>query len=77
MNTTPITDQAQLALALAHLKLCSKDLTAAHKDAVDATAGLSGARQARAVELRELIADCIAFTRRLAMVTEGDLRAEQ
>jgi hypothetical protein len=51
MNTTPTTDQGQLALALAQLKLCSRDLTAAHRDAVDAAAGLSGARHSRADQL--------------------------
>jgi hypothetical protein len=78
MNTTPTTRQAQYALALAHLKLCLRELTVAHQDALDAAAaGLSDARHARAVELVELIADAIAFTRRLTMVVEGDLRAEE
>jgi hypothetical protein len=77
MNTTPTTHQAQLALALAHLKLCTRDLTAAHQDALDAAAELSGARHSRAVELAELVADAIAFTRRLSMCVEGDLRAEE
>jgi hypothetical protein len=76
MNTTPTTDQGQLALALAHLKLCSRDLTAAHNGAVDAATGLSGARQARADELSELIRDAVALARRLSTVVEGDLRAD-
>jgi hypothetical protein len=51
MNTTPTTDQARLALALARLKMCSRDLTAARQGALDAAAGLSGARHARADQL--------------------------
>jgi hypothetical protein len=78
MSTTPTTQQGQLALALAHLKLCSRDLTAAHNDAVAAAATgfLSSARHSRAVELADKLADAIAFAERLAFVVEGDLRAE-
>ena len=76
INTTPTTRQGQLALSLAQLRLCERDLTAAHNDAAAAAAALSGARHGRAVELAELIADAIAFVRRLAVVVEGDLRAE-
>lgn len=53
------------------------DLTAAHQHASDAAAGLSGARHARSVELAELIADAIAYCRRLSMCVEGDQRAEE
>jgi hypothetical protein len=53
------------------------DLTAAHKHALDAVAGLSGARHHRAEELAELIGDGLAFTRRLEMVVTGDLRADE
>jgi hypothetical protein len=44
--------------------------------ATEAAAGLSGARHSRAVELRELIADAIAFARRLSIVVQGDQRAK-
>jgi len=74
MNTSTRHDQA---VALANLQGCEIDLTAAHKRAVDAASGLSGARRGRADELAELLADALAFTRRLAMVVEGDLRAEE
>jgi len=74
MNTSTRHDQA---VALANLQGCAIDLTAAHKRAVDAASGLSGARRGRADELAELLADALAFTRRLAMVVEGDLRAEE
>ena len=74
MNTSTRHDEA---VALANLQGCAIDLTAAHKRAVDAASGLSGARRGRADELAELLADALAFTRRLAMVVEGDLRAEE
>jgi hypothetical protein len=73
MNTTTSHDQA---LALANLKIVSLDLTAAHAHALDAASGLANARQARATQLTQLIADALTFTRRLAIVVEGDLRAE-
>jgi hypothetical protein len=73
MNTTTNHDQA---LALANLTCTSLDLTAAHHHAVAAVTGLSGARHSRAIELCELIADALAFTRRLSIVVEGDLRAD-
>jgi hypothetical protein len=67
MNTTTSHDQA---LALANLKCCQLDLTAAHHHAVDAAGGLTGARLARADQLVEMIADALAFTQRLAIVVE-------
>lgn len=73
MNTSTRHDQA---VALANLG-CELDLTAAHKRVLDAASGLTGARRSRADELTELLADALAFTRRLAMVVEGDLRAEE
>jgi hypothetical protein len=75
MTATPITDNGR-AFALAHLNACWTDLTAAHRHAVDAATGLTGARHSRAVELAELIADGRSFGRRLSVVVEGDLRAE-
>jgi hypothetical protein len=80
METPPtmnITDKGQLASALADLKLCSRDLTAAYKDATDAETQLAGARarRARAVQLAEKIADAIAHAQRLAFFVEGDLYA--
>jgi hypothetical protein len=67
-----------VALALANLKLAWADLSAGHLHAVAAASGLAGARHSRAVELAELIADALAFCRRLAFITESDLRyAEQ
>jgi hypothetical protein len=74
MNTSTRHDQA---VALANLQGCELDLTAAHKRVLDAASGLTGARRSRADELTELLADALAFTRRLAMVVEGDLRAEE
>ena len=74
MNTSTRHDEA---VALANLQGCEIDLTAAHKRAVDAASGLSGARRGRADELAELLADALAFTQQLAMVIEGDLRAEE
>jgi hypothetical protein len=74
MNTTTRHEQT---VALANLQGCELDLTAAHKRAVDAAGGLAGARQARADELVELLADALAFTRRLSVIVEGDLRAEE
>lgn len=62
---------------LSSLDACLTDLTAAHKHAADAAGGLSGARQTRAAELQELIADAIAFCRRLGIVVEGDARADE
>ena len=41
-------------MALAHLKLCARDLTAAHQAAVDAAVGLFGAN-----ESAEQIADAL------------------
>ena len=72
LNTT---DKGQLAPALAYLKLCSRDLTAAYQDATDAETQLTGARHARAVQLAEKIADAIAHAQRLAFFVEGDLHA--
>jgi hypothetical protein len=72
MNTT----HHDQALALANLTCVSLDLTAAHSHAVAAATGLSGARHSRAIELAELVADAIAFTRRLSVIVEGDLRAD-
>jgi hypothetical protein len=77
MSTTPTTQQGQLALSLAHLRLCARDLAKARDDVVEASAGLSGARLGRASQLAVSIADAIAFAERLAFVVEGDLRAEQ
>ena len=74
MNTSTRHDQA---VALANLQGCEIDLTAAHKRAVDAASGLSGARRGSADELAELLTDALAFTRRLAVAVEGDLRAEE
>ena len=74
MNTSTRHDQA---VALANLQGCELDLTAAHKRVLDAASGLTGARRSSADELTELLADALAFTRRLAMVVEGDLRAEE
>jgi hypothetical protein len=73
MNTTTLAEQA---LALAHLKYVLLDLTTAHEHALAAATGLSGARHQRAIELAGLIADALAFTRRLSTVIEGDLRAD-
>ena len=64
-------------MALANLKCSQLDLTAAHSYAVAAASGLTGARCARADQLVGLLADALAFTRRLSMVVEGDLRASQ
>jgi hypothetical protein len=76
MTTSPvITDNGQ-GFALAHLNAAWADLTAAHRHAVEAATGLSDARLSRAVELAELIADGLAFTRRLSFVVTGDMRAE-
>jgi hypothetical protein len=61
---------------LGSLNACEIDLTAAHQHATDAAAGLSDARHSRAVELAELIADAIAFCRRLSICVQGDQRAE-
>jgi len=77
MNTTPTTDQGAMALSLAHLRLCEKDLAAAHNDAIAAAVGLAGARLARAAQLGDKLADAIAHCRRTAMCVEGDLRAEE
>jgi hypothetical protein len=63
--------------ALANLHACWTDLSAAHRHARDAAGGLTGARHSRAEQLAGLIADGLAFTRRLSMVVEGDLRAEE
>jgi hypothetical protein len=71
------TEQGQLALALAHLKLCTRDLTSASDNVIEASIRLSGARHSRAVELYTLVGDAIAFAERMAFVVEGDLRAEQ
>jgi hypothetical protein len=68
---------AQTELALASLHSCWTDLSAAHKHALDAASGLSGARHSRAVELAGQVADGLAFCRRLAVIIESDLRYEQ
>lgn len=38
--------------------------------------GVYRARQTRAVELAELLADALAFAQRLTFVVEGDVRAD-
>jgi very-short-patch-repair endonuclease len=78
METPPMlntTNKGQRALALADLRLCSRDLTAAYKHATAAETQLTGARLARAVQLAEKIADAIAHAQRLAFFVEGDLHA--
>jgi hypothetical protein len=76
-TSTPTTEQGQAALALAHLKLCSRDLTAARKDAIAAAAvGLTDARRIRVDELAVKIADALDYTRQLSTVLQGDLRAQ-
>jgi hypothetical protein len=51
-----------------------RDLARALIEAAEAADNLTGARQARAVELRDvLIGDAMAFARRLAFVVEGDV----
>jgi hypothetical protein len=67
----------QTEAALASLHACWADLSAAHGHAVDAAAGLAGARQHRAVELTELVADGLAFCRKLSIIVEGDIRADE
>lgn len=62
---------------LSSLNACLIDLTAAHQHATDAAAGLTDARHTRAVELCELVADAMAFCRRLSVCVEGDQRAEE
>jgi hypothetical protein len=63
--------------ALRYLNACWTDLTAAHRHAVDAASGLTGARQHRAIELAGLVADGLVFTGRLSVVVEGDLRGRR
>jgi hypothetical protein len=58
------------------INACWLDLTAAHSHVVAAADGLTGPRHARAEQLARQIADALAFTRRLAIVAEGDLRAD-
>jgi hypothetical protein len=67
----------QTEAALASLHACWADLSAAHLHALDAAAGLAGARHSRAVELTELVANGLAFCRKLSIIVEGDLRAEE
>jgi hypothetical protein len=75
MTATPVTTDTGQGFALAHLNAAWEDLSAAHRHAVEAATGLSDARLSRAVELAELIADGLAFTRRLSFVVTGDIRA--
>lgn len=60
-----------------NLKCVWLDLTAAHSHAGRRSRSRidTNARHARATQLVELIADALAFTRRLAMMVEGHLRA--
>jgi hypothetical protein len=61
---------------LTHLQDAQVELGAAY-DHVDAILpDLVGARSKRAYDLIELIGDAIAFARRLALVIEGDIRAQ-
>jgi hypothetical protein len=77
MSTTPSTVTGRLALSLAHLRLCERDLAKAHDDVIEASAGLSGARLGRASQLVALIDDAIAFAERMAFVVEADIRYEE
>jgi hypothetical protein len=62
--------------ALAALHDCRRSLLAARVGAILAADGLDGARLARAQELAEMVADCIAFSERLAFIVTGDIRAD-
>jgi hypothetical protein len=58
------------------LRGCEAQLKHAYSDAANATARVSGARAARAIELLEKIADAIQHAHRLAIIVEGDHRTE-
>jgi hypothetical protein len=62
--------------ALPSLQDCRRSLVAARLEAVVAANSLDGARLARAQELAQMVADCIAWCERLAVVVLGDARAE-
>ena len=61
---------------LTHLAKARTHLLSAHGEAKAAAGKLAGARQTRAHELIELLADALAFAERLAFVVEGDYRAD-
>ena len=75
--TGATTTRHDQALALANLKCCQLDLIPAHSHAVAAADGLDGTRLARADELVQQLANALAWARRLSMVVEGDLRADE
>ncbi|OBC00215.1 hypothetical protein A5782_21655 [Mycobacterium sp. 852002-40037_SCH5390672] len=60
------------------LRECRRHLTSARESALSAESNLdAGARRARAHELGEKLADCIAYTERLAFIVEGDLHSTE
>ena len=58
--------------ALAALEVCRHAVIAARESAKLASTGPAGARKARAKELAEKLADCIAFVERLSFVCIAD-----
>lgn len=62
--------------AMAALSGCRAQLRAAHRDVHTAAPHLAGGRRARAAELADKIADCIAFAERLAFVVAADRQSD-
>jgi hypothetical protein len=61
---------------MAALRGCQAQLRAAYADVQTAAPHLAGGRRTRAAELRDRIADCIAFTERLAFVVAADRQSD-
>jgi hypothetical protein len=71
-----MTDTIHAPQGLEALRSCRRDLQAARADAIAATGWLAGTRVLRAMELVDQLHKSIAHCERLAVVVEGDLRAE-
>jgi hypothetical protein len=78
MTTTPdnTVPPPLLPPGLAGLRDCERNLLLAATALASARPGLTGTRQARAVELAARLDGLISYARRLATVVEGDMRAE-
>jgi hypothetical protein len=68
---TDTTATNDLSAALDALERCRINIRAARVDAISASVKLAGARQIRADELEELLADALAFVQRLGFCVLG------